>query len=144
MVFKPFQTEHSAEIPLRTALNLRLSRPLEDLGAPLFNGNAPRDYPFPYVILGESTESDYYTKTSSGANIVLTTHIYTEEDGYDQLDAIKEQLMRALSGPPLPIDANWYLVYTEMDGSRKYKYDMTKAHCVVYFRFVLNYNETVN
>ena len=141
MVFKPYHFEHSAEIPLRTALNLRMSNGIQ---APVFNGNAPRDQIFPYVIIGESVESEFGTKTSAGANLLLTMHIYTEEDGYDQIDTLKGQMLRSISGPPVTLDANWKLIWTEMDGSSKYRYDTTTAHCVVYLRFVLNYNETVN
>jgi len=141
MVFRPYHYEHSAELSLRTALNSRLP---EWIGVPVFNGNAPRDQPFPYVILGESTESEFFTKTSGGANIVLTVHIETEEDGYDQNDALKEQLLNAVSGPPVQLDSDWNLIWTELDGSRKYRYDMTKAHCIVFLRFVMNYQGLMN
>ena len=138
MVFRPYKWEHSAEIPLRTMLNRRIS---QAVGVPVYNGNAPRDKPFPYLVLGESTEKEFFTKLSGGSELVLTVHIYTEEDGYDQIDTLKGQLLHALSGPPLKIDANWSVAAHGMDSSRKYRYDATKAHVIVYFRFKMDYQE---
>jgi hypothetical protein len=140
MVNKPFVWEHSAELALRRVLNKRLS---DEVSCPVYNGNAPRNKNFPYMIIGESTENEFFTKLSNGSELVITFHIYTMEDGYDEIDGLKGQLFSALSGAPFMFgDPNWKLVSHGLDGSRKFRFDATKAHAIVYFRFKMQYIET--
>jgi hypothetical protein len=139
MVNKPFVWEHSAELELRRVLNMRLSAAVS---CPVYNGNAPRNKSFPYMIIGASTENEFGTKLSNGSDMVITFDIFTMEDGYDELDSLKGELFHALSGAPFLFNANWSLVSHGLDGSRQFRFDATKAHAIVYFRFKMQYIET--
>ena len=69
----------------------------------------------------------------------MTVHIYTREDGYDKLDEIKAQVIRAISGPPMPMSTDWSLFFWGVDGSRQYRFNAELAHCVITFRFKMDY-----
>jgi len=115
MVLKPYITKRTAEAPIRRALFARLQPALAPI--PIYNGNANPDQPYPYAIIGEPTDGpDIGTKTSEADNRVIMFHCYTEEDGYDQVSAMKDAMLAAFKEPLVLDDPTWNLYSIELLG----------------------------
>ena len=138
MVFKQDIWKHSSEIPLRKSLYSALGA---GVSAKVWNGNAPNNYPFPYVVIGESiTGKEFVTKTSEGEELVITVHIFTQEEGYDLIDELTDETLKAVSTMSNELGEGWTIVYTTLDaGSRKWRYAVDKAQKILYLRFNSEY-----
>jgi hypothetical protein len=142
MVFNPSLVKHSSELALRRSLK----RVLESgVNADIFNGTVPTDYKeYPTLVIGESTNGvEFVTKGNEGEELIITFHIYTEEEGYDQLDQLTEETLVALSGLPMApnmLDSHWMIVKASIEaGSRKWHYAEDKAQKILYVRFSCDY-----
>jgi hypothetical protein len=138
MVFNAPFVKHSSEHALRTQLNKVLSG---GVNADVFNGTAPTEHDDPTVVIGESTTAaEFVTKANEGEELIITIHIYTKEEGYDQLDQLKEETLVALSALPDHLDEHWCIVKYNIDpGSRRWHYAADKAQQILYVRFSCDY-----
>lgn len=139
MVFKSDIWKHSPETPLRRAINRAISAELPSVK--IYNGGAGKNARYPYIVIGDSKDGqEFDTKTSEGEEIIIAIHMYTEERGYDKLDAINEGVLLALSKMPEKLDANWGIVTQGIDaGSRKWRYAVDKAQKILYIRYRCGY-----
>jgi hypothetical protein len=138
MVFNAPLVKHSSELALRRQLNIVLSAGVD---ADVFNGTAPTEHDDPTVVIGESRNAEeFVTKANEGEELIITIHIYTEEEGYDQLDQLTEETLVALSALPDQLDEHWCIVKYNIDpGSRKWHYAADKAQKILYVRFSCDY-----
>ena len=66
----------------------------------------PQGSEFPYVTIGESTASDWSTKTTTGTTQVIALHIWSREGGRQQAADIMERLYLLLHQGNLDVDGH--------------------------------------
>jgi hypothetical protein len=64
----------------------------------------PQHTDFPYIAIGESSGSDWSTKTTSGADQNLTLHIWSREGGRKEAAAIMERIHALLHDQAMTIE----------------------------------------
>ena len=63
----------------------------------------PRDSAFPYVVLGDETESDWSTATEGGTEHLFTVHAWSRNAGHREAKQIAEIIRAALHDVPLTL-----------------------------------------
>ena len=63
----------------------------------------PRDAGFPYVVIGDATESDWSTATEAGSEHQLTIHVWSRGAGHKEAKAIAGLIRDALDYAPLSL-----------------------------------------
>jgi hypothetical protein len=63
----------------------------------------PRDCDFPYVVIGDATESDWSTATEDGSEHQLTIHVWSRSTGHKEGKTIAGIIRAALSNAALSV-----------------------------------------
>ena len=63
----------------------------------------PRDSAFPYVVLGDGSETDWSTSTEDGTEHQLTIHAWSRSTGHKEAKTIAEIIRSALNNAALSI-----------------------------------------
>jgi len=125
---------------LETALNVAAVTNL----APVFDA-VPEGQAYPYVEIGEleETVSDVFTK--NGRSVLASIHVLSEQPGYNETEAIVEQLSLLLHQAPgaaaFAIDpaTGWRCFTNEYEiGTAAKEFDVVEVrHVIVRYRFEL-------
>jgi hypothetical protein len=63
----------------------------------------PRDSAFPYVVIGDETESDWSTATEDGTEHQLTIHVWSRSSGHKEAKSIAEIIRSSLNNAALSV-----------------------------------------
>jgi hypothetical protein len=63
----------------------------------------PRESDFPYVVLGDESESDWSTATEDGSEHQLTIHVWSRSTGHKEAKTIAEIIRAALNNAALTV-----------------------------------------
>lgn len=74
------------------------------LGGPRIYDTPPRAASFPYVVLGETAETDWSSGDEPGGEIRLTLHVWSRAAGGREAWSILGELMQRLHDAPLTLD----------------------------------------
>lgn len=93
--------------PIQTAVFARLDADAElaALGAAILD-DTDEHTPYPYVSIGEGTETPANTHTRHGADSTLTLHVWSSEPGYQQANRIARRIGELLDHQPLVIEGH--------------------------------------
>ena len=63
----------------------------------------PRDAVFPYVVIGDGSETDWSTATESGSEHTLAIHVWSRSGGHRECKEIAEAIRAAIDGAELSV-----------------------------------------
>lgn len=95
-------------------------------GGRVFDGDSPIEVPFPYVVLGEWTETGEDIHNSLHRTVTCVVHVWSTYEGSREARALANAVSDALVGKSFPMD-NWHVsrcyldnaqVFTDVNGSR--------------------------
>ena len=96
--------------------------------------SVPHGAKFPYIVLGESTNIDFSTKVEKGHEITYTIHIWSEYEGYKELNEMASNVLRVITDEDLIIDG-FHMVMTAIDMVENMRDPEGYRHCVIRLRF---------
>lgn len=99
----------SASLALQKALHAVLSAdsPLASrLGGAKICDDVPRGIHFPYVVLAQSTASDWSTGTERGTEHIVTLNVWSRDAGRKTSHEILDRIRELLDDQPLELDGH--------------------------------------
>lgn len=100
----------------------------------------PQNQAYPYVMIGESSISDWSTKTTSGTEQVISLHIWSREGGRKQNEIIMEKVHSLLHDAAMTVDGNTLVLIKFVSSSIAIENDGWTYHGIMRFRALLQYN----
>jgi hypothetical protein len=102
----------SAALSVQKALFTLLSN---GLTVPVYDA-VPDNSAFPYVVLGEDTESEFGGKNLTGSELTHTLHIWSRYRGFTEAKSIMDSIVRLVTAIPLDLSAwGFYPVIAQVD-----------------------------
>ncbi|MEJ0043119.1 MAG: DUF3168 domain-containing protein [Rhizomicrobium sp.] len=102
--------------------------------------SVPRGAAFPYVVIGDDTESDWSTATEPGSAHALTVHVWSRAAGRREARLAAEAVFDALNGAELPLDGHTLVDLRWQDSSVTREPDGETFHAQLRFRALLESN----
>ena len=106
------------------------------LGGARIYDEAPQDAAFPYVTLGTSRALDWSTGTESGAEHVVTIHVWSEGGGKKEALAIMEAVRAVLDDAALTLTGHSLVNLRHVFSEARRDVDGELVHGVLRFRAV--------
>jgi len=76
----------------------------------------PENEPYPYVVMGEVTASDWSDKFEDGMEIYSTIHVWSQYHGRKEADLMADGLLQALTSSPLDLGSDFRAALNVLDG----------------------------
>ncbi len=106
------------------------------IGADRIHDDAPQTTSFPYITFGSSPARDWSTGTDTGAEHVLTLHVWSRAAGKKEAQAIMRLLREALHDEPLVIEDHRLINLRHEFSDTSRDADGETVHGIVRFRAV--------
>ncbi len=137
--------------PLQKALKTRLDgASLVKIGTPAlpvkvfdFSG-VEKGTAYPYVTIGDQTEVNEDTKTTSGQEMTFNIHIWSGYFGTQEITSIADQILRSLTSNPLDMSADGFqMVWLRKDAQIPSNMSGLYMHLILRFRTLIEDVQTV-
>lgn len=96
----------------------------------------PREAAFPYVTIGDAQIRDWSTATESGAEHLLTLHVWSRHEGKREAYAVADAVRAALDGAMLTLESHRLVNLRHQYSELKPDPDGETRHGVLRFRAV--------
>ena len=106
------------------------------IGAGRIHDDAPQTTSFPYITFGTTPSRDWSTGTDTGAEHVLTLHVWSRAAGKKEAQAIMRLLREALHDEPLVIEDHRLINLRHEFSDTSRDPDGETVHGIVRFRAV--------
>ncbi|HTT98964.1 MAG TPA: DUF3168 domain-containing protein [Rhizomicrobium sp.] len=97
----------------------------------------PRGVAFPYVVIGDDTESDWSTATEAGSEHALAVHVWSRADGHREAKLVADAVRDALDGAALSVTGQALIDIRHRDTNFIRESDGETTHAVLQFRAVM-------
>jgi hypothetical protein len=97
----------------------------------------PRGAAFPYIVIGDDTESDWSTATESGSEHAVVVHVWSRADGHKEAKLVADAVRDALDGAALTVTGQALIDIRFSDTNFTRESDGETTHAVLRFRAVL-------
>jgi hypothetical protein len=97
----------------------------------------PRGAAFPYIVIGDDTESDWSTATEDGSEHALAIHIWSRADGHKEAKLVADTVRDALDGAALSVTGQALIDIRYLETTFTRESDGETIHAVLRFRAVL-------
>jgi hypothetical protein len=95
----------------------------------------PRGTAFPYIVIGDDTESDWSTATEAGSEHAVVIHAWSRADGRKETKRVANAVRDALDGAELDITGQALIGIRHLETS--FTRDGETTHATLRFRAVL-------
>ena len=97
----------------------------------------PRDAAFPYIVIGDDTQSDWSTATEGGSEHALAIHVWSRADGHREAKLAAEAVRGALDGAALSLTGQALIDIRHLETTFARESDGETIHATLRFRAVL-------
>ncbi|MEI9932790.1 MAG: DUF3168 domain-containing protein [Rhizomicrobium sp.] len=97
----------------------------------------PRGVAFPYIVIGDDTESDWSTATEPGSEHALVLHVWSRADGRKEAKLVADAVRDALDGADLDITGQTLIGIRYLDTAFTRESDGETTHAALRFRAVM-------
>lgn len=97
----------------------------------------PQDSEYPYVTLGETSVSDYSTKTTTGTEHTQSLHVWSREGGRKEAMAIMERLYQLLHETALSVTGHSVIYARFLSSNLALENDGWTYHATLRFQVLL-------
>lgn len=104
-------------LELQGAIYVQLRRMLPDVST--FDA-VPEDEPFPYVVIGDETATDWSEKTGAGLDASEQVQVFSRSDGFAEAKEIAGRVVDALTAGSLKVDGQ-HVVDLRLEGSETFR-----------------------
>ena len=101
----------------------------------------PRGSAFPYIVVGDDSESDWSTATDSGSQHALTIHVWSRAPGRREARLAAQAVLDALDGAELTIDGHTLIDLRWLSSDSARESDGETVHAQIKFRAVMEEGE---
>ena len=77
--------------------------------------DVPEQAPYPYVVMGEMTATDWSDKFEPGQEVYSTKHIWSQYKGKKEVVEMGDAILQALTKSTLDLGPNFRAVLNELD-----------------------------
>ncbi len=96
----------------------------------------PRGSAYPYIVIGDDTESDWSTATEPGSSHALTIHIWSRAAGRRETRLAAEAVIAALNGAELMLAGQTLIDLRWLESRSSRESDGETVHAQLRFRAV--------
>ena len=75
----------------------------------------PENEPYPYVVMGEITATDWSDKFEDGMEVYSTIHVWSQYHGRKEADEMADALLQALTSSSLDLGSNFRTALNKFD-----------------------------
>ena len=97
----------------------------------------PRGTPFPYIVIGDDTESDWSTATEAGSEHAAVIHIWSRADGHREAKLVSDAVRDTLDGAEFNVTGQALIDIRYLETGFTREADGQTIHAVLRFRAVL-------
>jgi len=97
----------------------------------------PRGVAFPYIVIGDDTESDWSTATETGSEHALVVHVWSRADGHREAKLVADAMRDALDGAELAVTGQALVDIRYLETTFTRETDGETTHAVLRFRAVM-------
>ncbi len=97
----------------------------------------PRGTPFPYIVVGDDTQSDWSTATEPGSEHALAVHVWSCADGRKEAKLVADAVRDTLDGAALSVAGQALIDLRHLSTTLSREPDGETTHAVLRFRAVL-------
>jgi len=97
----------------------------------------PRGAAFPYIVIGDDTESDWSTATETGSEHALAIHVWSRADGHKEAKLVADAVRDALDGAALAVTGQALIDIRYLETTFTRESDGETIHAVLRFRAVM-------
>lgn len=97
----------------------------------------PRGTAFPYIVIGDDTESDWSTATESGSEHSVVIHIWSRADSHKEAKLVSDAVRDTLDGAELNVTGQALIDIRYLETGFTREADGETIHAVLRFRAVL-------
>ncbi len=97
----------------------------------------PRGAAFPYIVIGDDSESDWSTATEPGTAHALTIHIWSRAAGRKETRLAAEAVIDALNGAELTLDGQALIDLRYLESGSARESDGETVHAQLRFKALL-------
>jgi hypothetical protein len=97
----------------------------------------PRGTAFPYIVIGDDTESDWSTATEAGSEHAVVIHAWSRADGHKEAKLIADTVRDTLDGAELAVTGQALIGIRYLDTAFTRESDGETIHAVLRFRAVM-------
>ncbi len=97
----------------------------------------PRGTAFPYVVIGDDTESDWSTATEDGSEHAVVIHIWSRADGHREAKLVADAVRDTLDGAELAVTGQALIDIRHLETNFTRESDGETTHALLRFRAVM-------
>jgi hypothetical protein len=97
----------------------------------------PRGTAFPYIVIGDDTETDWSTATEAGSEHAVQVHVWSRADGRKEAKLAADAVRGALNGAELSVTGQTLIDIHYLETALTRDSDGETIHAVLRFRAVL-------
>lgn len=105
-------------------------------GGRVFDGESAVEVPFPYVVIGEWTETGEDIHTSLHRGVTCVIHIWSTYEGSREARMLANAVSDALVGKSFPM-ANWHVSRCHLDNVQLFNDVNGSRHGAIRYRFAV-------
>lgn len=105
-------------------------------GGRVFDGDSAIEVPFPYVVLGEWTETEEDIHTSLHRQATCMIHVWSTYEGSKEVRLLADAVVEALSGKSFPM-TRWHVSRCSLDNLQVFSDTNGSRHATVRMRFMV-------
>lgn len=107
---------------------------LRNAGAPVFDGTADPDTPYPYVLIDSWTEAPDNRLTGFGRQLTCMVHVYSNYEGVREAATLTGAVLKLLEEQPITV-IGWSVCKVTLDLTQSLKESNEVRHAFSRFRF---------
>jgi hypothetical protein len=97
----------------------------------------PRGTAFPYIVIGDDTESDWSTASEPGSEHAIQVHVWSRADGRKEAKLVADAVRDTLDGAELSVTGQALIDIRYLETALTRDSDGETIHAVLRFRAVL-------
>lgn len=105
-------------------------------GGRVFDGDSPIEVPFPYVVLGEWTETGEDIHTSAHRQVTCVVHVWSTYEGTKEARVLVNAVTDALVGKAFPME-NWHVSRCAFDNAQVFTDVNSSRHAAIRYRYMV-------
>lgn len=120
-------------------LQKAIGEALKGVGVPVYD-YIKENTPFPYITIGEETETPWDTKTGNGSEVDCEIHLWSQRKGYKENKDLAQKVLDAMfaaSEAGAFSSAEWHCVDISLGRILHERLDFDTRHCEVTFKFLI-------
>jgi Protein of unknown function (DUF3168) len=97
----------------------------------------PRGTAFPYIVIGDDTQSDWSTATEGGSEHAVVIHVWSRADGHKEAKLVADTVRDTLDGAELDVTGQALIDIRYLETNFTRESDGETTHAALRFRAVM-------